>query len=740
MIKRIPQILVLLAIAACSSPKIHIPAYYESRYIYYGEENAKATVFSIKEAGKLAKEYPDENILNNEIKITMRFEQNEKYDSNAFKKMAENAKKKKAKKEKDAQSNAAELKRNMEKLLKGDFSNITYTITGNSEDDLTENPVPDGEVFTTSKYEYEYTTLKDFVNEPFVVEYNSMTSAKNFSFKIDDKTTDLSKNKEKDEDGNYFKTDSRYLVYDMSLPIRGTRVNARYFETCRDAKFNSLIYVLEDHYTEKKIIKIAKPDWMEFDIIEKNFEGLEYKKEEVEELDKSGDDEEDDADAGTKSKKKKVKKKSKYIVYTFKNLKPMQRYKGGRGASYNYPMLYFHYKTITTEKGKKNIFNSTDDMYKWYKLVTGTLQNDTAKFAKFTKDLVKNCKTDEEKIRTVFYWIQDNVHYIAFEDGLAGFKPDECSSVFAKKFGDCKGMANLSKNMLKVLGFDARMVWIGTRHLNFSYDIPGLPVDNHAICAVKLNNKFLFLDATETYCSLGDYANRIQGRKCIVENGDGYLLETIPEFGPEHNEEAVTETIDINNNTLMVKGKKTFKGESKIEFLRDYNLLKSQHKNEALFNYLTNEKLSINAKNISSSDLTNRDIDAEVKYELAIDNHAFTANGKKYINLEYDYYFSNFNFDTIRKIDYDFGSKMNIRGTTTVNLKPGQKASKLPEPINIDNQYYSFTLEIKQVGNTLVYKKALVTKQDFIPPSMFKTFNNDTKRVSDFYNTYIELN
>ncbi|MDI1232819.1 MAG: transglutaminase-like domain-containing protein [bacterium] len=730
MLKRISQAALLLSIAACSSPKIHIPYIYESRFVYYGEENVKATAYSIKEAGKLSEEYPDESILNDEIKITMRFERNDEYDSSAFEKLAQNAKKSKSKKDKEAAQRENEMKQNEARILKGDFSNLKLTAT-DDDDDLTEFPIPDGEVFTSTKFEYEYTTLKDYVSEPFYVYYNSMTNAKNFKFKINDQKVDLVKNKEKSSSSDYFKTDSRYLVYDMSLPIRGTRVNARYLESCRDAKFNSQIYILEDHYTEKKVIKISKPDWLDLDLIEMNFEGLDYKKEEIEEVGKSDDDDDDSKNGNSK--------KSKFVVYTFKNLKPYQHYKGGRGPSYNQPLIYIHYKTVGTEGNKKNIFNSTDDMYRWYKLVSGTLQNDTAKFSEFTRNLVKNAKSDEEKIRIVFYWMQDNIHYLAFEDGIAGFRPDECSNVFSKKFGDCKGMANLTKNMLKVLGFDARLVWIGTRHLNFSYDIPGLPVDNHAICAVKINNKFLFLDATETYCAMGDYANRIQGRRCIVENGPNYSVERIPEFGFEHNEEFTNEVVSIDGNSLIIEGQKQFKGESKIDFLRSYNLIKTQQKEKFLFNYLTKDKVSINAKNITSSDLTNRDINTDIKYQLAIDNHAFTKGNKKYVNLEWDNYFSGYHFDSIRKVDYDFGSKVNIRKQITLNLGK-EIASNLPQPVNIDNDYYNFNLEIKQIGTTLKYTCILITKQDYIPASMFKTFNADSKKLSDFYNTYIELN
>lgn len=728
MLKRIFQASLILGLVACSSPKIHIPYIYEGRFVYYGENEVKSTAYSIKEAGKLAEEYPDESILNDEIKITMRFEKNDVYDSAAFSKLADNAKKTKSKKDQEIAKMEAEMKKKTGRLGNKELEELLNT-KDDADDELTEFPIPDGEIFTSTKFEYEYTTLKDFVSEPFVVYYNSMTNAKNFSFKINDVKVDLEKNKEKSSNSDYFKTDSRNLVYDMSLPVRGTRVNARYLENCRDAKFNSQIYILEDHQTEKKTIKISKPDWLDFEIIEKNFEGLDYKKEEVIESNKSDEDTESNSN----------KKTSKYIVYTFKNLSPAQTYKGGRGPSYNQPLLYIHYKSLGVGEKQKTIFNSTDDMYRWYRLVTGTLQNDTTKFSSFTKNLVKNAKTDDEKIKTVFYWMQDNIHYLAFEDGIAGFRPDECSNVFSKKFGDCKGMANLTKNMLKVLGFDARMVWIGTRRQNFNYDIPGLPVDNHAICAVRIHGKFLFLDATETYCTMGNYANRIQGRRCIVENGAAYSVERIPEFESSHNEEFTQETITRIGHKLMVDGHKKFKGESKIDFLRSYNLIKTQKKDEFLFNYLTKERLAINAKNIVSSDLTNRDIDPDIRYNLEVDNHAFFNGDKQYVNLEWDNYFSGFNFDSIRKVDYDFGFKVNVHKQITLILG-AERANNLPAPVTIDNAYYQFNLNIKQVNNTLIYTCDLITKQDYIPASMFKTFNADSEKLTEFYNTYIELN
>jgi hypothetical protein len=692
----------LLFLLACSSPRIHIPSAYETKAVFQGEEEVNVGPNNISEAGDLAEEFPEESIINDRIKVTVDFAFNDKYDSSLYYKQYISVNKK------------ADSLARIEKAKKS---------TNKSKPELTEHPIPDGQVFMTSTYEYEYKTIRDFVEEPIVLHYNSMVSVSKFYAKIDNNSANLKKRDESNDGYMYFKTDSRYKIYDLNLPIRGTEVSYEYTEECRDAKFNSVMYVADDHFTQKKIIKIALHDYLKFDIIEKNFEGLIYTKDTVLEYPKTGAN----------------KEKIKYLVYTFKRLKGFQNYESDRGPSYNYPMLYFQFKSASKNGRTHQILNNTDDLYRWYRLVSSNLTNDTSVFAQFTKNLVKDKKTDEDKIKTVFYWIQDNIRYIAFEDGIAGFRPDECADVFRKRYGDCKGMANLTKNMLKVLGYDARMVWIGTKHQNFSYDQPGMPVDNHAICAVKLNGKFVFLDGTENYIAMYDYANRIQGRKCIVENGENYSIETIPEWGYEHNEAYSNETITINELLLNSHVKKTFNGESKLDLIRGFNYLETESKTEVLYNYLKDNNINFKISNIVSSDLGNRDIVPEISYDLNIQNQIIKGNDRLYVNIEWERDFDGVWFDSTRRVDLDLGHKNYVKRIVTLNLNKDQKVLSLPTALNIDNEYYAFKLEMKVVGNTIIYNKTIINKKDYLPSSMLKTFMDDCKKLSSFYNTYIEI-
>ncbi|MEO6489675.1 MAG: hypothetical protein ABIO04_07015 [Ferruginibacter sp.] len=89
-------------------------------------------------------------------------------------------------------------------------------------------------------------------------------------------------------------------------------------------------------------------------------------------------------------------------------------------------------------------------------------------------------------------------------------------------------MAHLTKEFLRSIRFDARLCWIGTNHIAFDYSTPSMAVDNHMICALIFQGKTYFLDATENYIGLNEYAERIQGRQVLIVDGDKYIYTKVP--------------------------------------------------------------------------------------------------------------------------------------------------------------------------------------------------------------------
>ena len=216
---------------------------------------------------------------------------------------------------------------------------------------------------------------------------------------------------------------------------------------------------------------------------------------------------------------KDIKKSSVYdskqdadiITYTIRDITARERESHSPGPTYTEPHLMVLCKYSESPAGKTTYFNTLDDQYAWYHSITKDLEANNDQVNAKAKEITAGISNDLDKIKKIFYWMHDNIRYIAFEDGIAAFKPEKPEEVLRKKYGDCKGMAHLTKGMLKALGFDARLCWIGTNHIAYDYSTPSIAVDNHMICALIYLGKTYFLDATENYIGFNEYAERIQG-------------------------------------------------------------------------------------------------------------------------------------------------------------------------------------------------------------------------------------
>jgi hypothetical protein len=382
------------------------------------------------------------------------------------------------------------------------------------------------------------------------------------------------------------------------------------------------------------------------------------------------------------------------------------------------------------------LFNETKDLYNWYKSLTNQLKNENDAIKNKVEELTKDVQNDDDKVKNIYYWVQDNIRYIAFEDGIAGFKPDEASNVFNKKYGDCKGMANLTKQMLIEAGFDARLTWIGTKRIAYDYSTPNLSVDNHMICSLFINNDVIFLDGTEKFNSLGEYADRIQGKQVLIEDGEQFILKKIPIADVSVNKEHFDYTLKLIDETITGTVDKTFNGESRSSLLYYFSTLKNDKKDEFLEWYLNKGDTNIKVSNINTSDLENRDLSMNIKYDISIKNVVSVFDESVYIDLDFDKEFSNHNFDE-RKTDYIFSSKKDIESITKLEIPSGYTISHLPENISVSSKNYDMSINFEKKNNTIIYKKAFKIKNAKIETSDFDEWNTFIKSLNTTYNEQI---
>lgn len=547
--------------------------------------------------------------------------------------------------------------------------------------------------------------------------YDGQSEITNFGLKYrNNKTAYFKVNDEAYTVEEYFFNDARVKYASVDFPVQGYKY---YFEATKnifDIKYFTSLYFTDSYPINKKQITLVVPKWLNLEIKEMNFEGFQISK-------TSTFDEKQNADI---------------ITYSVSGLGAVYKEEQSPGPSYIYPHLLILAKSYTDGGERFTLFNETKDLYNWYKSLVDSMADDPSAIKEKVAELTANAKTDEEKIKNIYYWIQDNIRYIAFEDGLAGFKPDECQNVFKKRYGDCKGMANLTKQMLIEAGFDARLTWLGTKHIAYDYSTPSLSVDNHMICTVFYDGKKIFLDGTEKFNPFGEYAERIQGKQVMIENGESYILETVPVVAPEKNKETHVFNAKINNNALEGNVSLTYSGESRASFLYVFNNLRTEMKNEALEYYLKRADRNMMVDNIETSDLENRDDQLSIDFNLKQDNAVSSFDDEIYINLDYNQEYGKWLFNE-RNTDYEFAHKEYLSSEINLELPEGYKITELPKGIDVNTKNYKIFVDFELTDNVLHYKKVFVMKDAVVKKSNFKEWNETIKNLQSIYNQQIIL-
>lgn len=585
-------------------------------------------------------------------------------------------------------------------------------------------------------YEFQYDTrqkqvtvkqtlYKDFICNgfrsaiPFSESYNGQEEIKNVAITVDGKKAKMiTPSYDYLNIDEYFYSDIRVCHFMLPFTRQNSHSEVTIEKEIKDPRYLTTVYLNEGYAVQQKKVTVIVPRWMEVEIHTFHFEGQ---------------------NITTEKNYDKVKDADVYI-YTATVLPARKSASMSPGPTWIYPHILVRSKSASYKDEKFSYFNTTKDLYQWCHNLTTQLHPDTAALGAKAREITAGITDPFAQMKAIFYWVEENIRYIAFEDGIAGFKPDESHEVMRKKYGDCKGMANLTKELLIRCGLDARLCWIGTNHIMYDHSIPSLSADNHMICAVKYNNKWWYLDATEKYMQPGIYAERIAGRQVMIEDGDNCLLENIPVVTPEQNIRLFKETLTITGNNVSGRIKYQYNGESKSDLLYNVNLTKKDRVQTALEKYITNSDNHYKIANVTTSALDQRDGNLEVNFDLVYED-AVSAFGKEmYIDIDFNKEYNNAAIDTMKRTtDYRFSTKSNFITETELIIPASYKTVTLPEDLHITTPNFSFDITYKTTGNKISYRKQIKINNTYLAKASFTEWNKAVAALSKKYLEQITL-
>lgn len=520
---------------------------------------------------------------------------------------------------------------------------------------------------------------------------------------------------ESDEtDDDIFHNDMKSLSYTIPNTKKGTVSNESYTRKIKDAHFTPPIYL--GSFTPSKNVKLTIKYPVSFDL------SIDF------------------SNIKTDYKTTKTQSGSSILMtYEFNEIEEIKDEESTLNYSYLLPKVLIRLKKVNGV----NFLNSVSDLHKYYQVWLDSVnQIKYDNLDSLVNALTEGKVTDEAKARSIFNWVQGNIKYIAFEEGDEGFVPANACDVFKNRFGDCKGMSSLTKTMLEYAGLEAYYTWIGTRSIPYSYEeFPTPSVDNHMITTLYLNGKPLFLDATDRYIPFGMPTEFIQGKQALVnKSATDFIVEKVPVMPSSQNRHIDSLFLTIEEGNIVGKGVIHFTGYFYDDFNHYIGYKNDKETKEFLDSYIEkgNNKFEIKDYTIERN-LEKKD-EVVIRFNFSIDDYVKSISKKKYLNLNLTKIaLIPSSLEKDREYDMEKGYMSNNSFYIELTVPNDYKVDYLPSSVSYTDDYTTYSIENKVIGNKLIYN--FNYKEDYIllPAKVCLEYIEKDKELRNAYNESVVL-
>jgi hypothetical protein len=582
------------------------------------------------------------------------------------------------------------------------------------------NALGDKVVEIEENSEFEFLSLKKYSSLTYPEFYNKFIEINNFKKAIKYGSKYITQEKggidrSVTDDGIFF-DDSRVRYFPIRLNQQGAMARITVKKTYLDGKYLTRMFFNESYPVGEQVFEFKVPDWLKVEFKSMNFNGKNIEATE--------------------------KTKGGYTNYLFimKDAAPYKSEYRRIGRAYTDPHIIVQIRSFESKGETLKGFDKVDDVYAWNNRLYMMAANDKTKLQPIVTKLTQGKAGDLEKIKSIYYWVQDNIRYLAYEDGYSGYIPSTAQDVLSKKYGDCKGMANLLTEMLKLGGYDAHFTWIGTRHIPYPQSLPAMCVNNHAICTLNFGGKTYYLDGTENYVPFGENAFRIQGKEVLIANGDKFDIKKVPQTEAADNLIATKADFVLTENGLKGKAKVILTGNQRKDFHQSYQTLPTTERKDYLNDYLEFGNDNMVATNIKTSDLNNRDLTVSIEGDVDLSNTVNNISGNKYVGVDFfPKSLDRFIPDEKRVEGYDFDDVLQFTDEITLTVPNDKKFVDKPEDLEVKGDGFVFKGSYTLVGNKMTLSKTLSIKNNIIAKTELPAWTRFIESIKEFNKYFLSI-
>ena len=336
------------------------------------------------------------------------------------------------------------------------------------------------------------------------------------------------------------------------------------------------------------------------------------------------------------------------------------------------------------------------------------------------KKMTDTIKTEKEKVKFLYKYMQQSMRYVSVQLGIGGYKPFAATFVDDKKYGDCKALSNYMRALLKAVDIPSyyAIIRAGDNQEPADYEFPHNSF-NHAILCVPLKNDTTWLECTSRTQPFGELGSFTENRNALLITDDGGKLVNTPKSTSKENQFNSEVHIELEpDGAAKAKVKVLSTGGYRDMFI-GMTSEKIDDQKEFLIRYL-NIKQPTGFDFKTSPD--NADIN-QLNIDLEYDKFCDVLAGDKqfYRPLVFDLWGMTVPVLEKRRSDFYFDHPMQKSCVTIIDLPAGFEVETLPANTSLKFTYgnYEISYAYNKDKNQVVSTAKFILDNQVIPAARY---------------------
>jgi hypothetical protein len=408
-------------------------------------------------------------------------------------------------------------------------------------------------------------------------------------------------------------------------------------------------------------------------------------------------------------------------VYTWEvaNLPAIKYESGAVSSESSYPEILITPVKFSMDGNEGNLA-TWKGLGIWYANLSKGSVNLSDQTKAMLKEMTKDARSDKEKIKIIYTYLQNNFRYVDISLGIGGYKPFDANFVDTKKYGDCKALSNYMHACLDAVGIVSYPALINAKYNKEPVD-PAFPHNsfNHVILCVPQNKDTIWLECTSPFTEMGVLGSFTENRNALLITPDGGVLVATPKSKPSENTFNLTTKVSLSEDASgQSESLLKTSGEYKEEMIGDFiNEKKDDQKSYLVseFGFLQPDEFEITTER--------KDQSVNASFKLSIEKiPEFTAGSKMFLNPRI-YKMCDVKLPSTEKRTkaFYFHFPFMKTDTTVYSLPENYTVENLPKARDLKFEYGLFKTKYMydEKANTVTSVAFLQLNQNIIPAEKF---------------------